>query len=202
MKARTGSKLPRLVSGDSPAACLKAARKLMAQARTAAANGERELAGTLAAQACETGAYLLPGAPAGMYPNGWSGSAWRSYSLEADPSSPDRIYCDHERAKLSPVELASRRVADGRTVRDSEEFNRLSHADRKAIRERANEEEELEEAHAIGLVAEEIAQERQRLEEIRQNRLEAAKRRGPRADRFAGLVERHEDEPEAAEAFA
>lgn len=52
---------PRLCLGDSPAACLKAARRLMREAKRAADEGDRLTAGTLEAEALSTGAYLIGG---------------------------------------------------------------------------------------------------------------------------------------------
>lgn len=52
---------PRLCLGDSPAACLKAARRLMREAKRAAEEGDHRTAGSLEAEALSTGAYMIGG---------------------------------------------------------------------------------------------------------------------------------------------
>lgn len=153
-------RIPRLCAGDSPAECLKAARRFMREARAHAEAGDRIAAGTALAAACSTGAYLLPGAPAGMLLDRDSPGAWTA-------RAPKRIYQDGAADRLTPFELAANRIefADG----GGEDLGiyrlpgRIADEEREEFPKSA--ERELEECYLVAIEADAIMERRERQRE-------------------------------------
>lgn len=190
-------RIPRLCAGDSPAECLKAARRFMREARAAAEAGDRIAAGTALAAACSTGAYMIPG------------------GIAADPLASVKALFDPLQAATVPqVELAETRYRLHRA--ELEKQSRRMVKDSRGVwragtePEEIPEESEIERAFWIATEADRIAREQwKRIEEAEreadrkawqaENKRPRRKRTGP-GPGDPGYVWVEEVEPEAVSA--